>query len=246
MARSQDGPEPALDNLFEGIVDTFLSILASLAAAICLGCAVLAKLADDFWTSAPATSCPAGGGPDSGGGPEAVARRRAKRILGGLAALFVVVLATLIHDAYWPQFALVWALVGWMLFVYWEFGSGVTRYLQNNIGQALLLLTFLMMIWGCLFIGVGVPDLIWHEDWRLRLISAISASLLLSLFGVIAYHLLSVGPRAIKTQVLSQLYHGFVVNQDFADWLAPTRGNTPAIQINPLHYFLWLSRPSAR
>ncbi|WP_165251136.1 patatin-like phospholipase family protein [Paludisphaera soli] len=72
---------------------------------------------------------------------------------------------------------------------YLRFIPMLARYLLAHLGQALVLFLTVLMIWGLLGVGLGIPNLIWNESPSTRFLSALGATLLLAMLGVNAYYL---------------------------------------------------------
>jgi len=126
--------------------------------------------------------------------------RPARGLFAWLAAAEVIALAACWRNNGTGQLVMLALLLAWLGFAYWEFRWGLVLYLQNNLSQAFLLGLSLLMIWGGVLSDVGLPDLIWHEEPHLKLLSAAAATLLLALFGLNAYYLRPprASDRAIK------------------------------------------------
>ena len=136
-----------------------------------------------------------------------------------LAAVAMVVLATVFRHDYWAQLGLVIILLAALLAFNWQFIWGLTLYLQDNLAQTFLLSVFYLMTWGGIFAWFGIPDLIWHENWRLRFVSAVASTMVLALFGVCAFYVGSVGEMDIEK--VKHYYDTERAHRVLADLLAP-------------------------
>ncbi len=167
-----------------------------------------------------------------------------------LAAAVVIVLAVVFRRSYWPQFALLIALLAVVLWFNRKFLWGMSRYLLENVTQTFLLAVFYLMTWGWLLSWFGIPDLIWHESLSLRFASAVASTMVLALFGVCAFYVggsarqtdidlrqLNIDLRQIKIEKIKEHYDENRAHRELADWLAP-RDEDGVVE--PLHQFLWV------
>ena len=79
--------------------------------------------------------------------------------------------------------------VGGWLWYYRKFMGHLYHFAIEYPGLILILVLLYLLIYAQLGTGLGLPYLIWHEDFLDRVISALGATLLLGVLGVIAYYL---------------------------------------------------------
>jgi hypothetical protein len=85
----------------------------------------------------------------------------------------------------WFLLAVILAGLGW---TYAPFLPGLGRYLLDHPGQGCVLLLLYLMTWGHVGTGLGLSNLIWHENVMDRAGAALAATLLLASLGVNAHY----------------------------------------------------------
>ena len=105
----------------------------------------------------------------------------------------------------------------------------------------------LLLVWGLMGVGLGIPNLIWDENPFNRFASARSATLLLALLGVNAYYL-GINPTEADhndtINSMKEFMREFGLNLPFGSWLEPDPHGRRPYEANRrnLSLFLRLAR----
>jgi hypothetical protein len=76
-----------------------------------------------------------------------------------------------------------------LLLRYWSFRWSFYRFVTAHLGLTAILVLVYLLIYALIGTGLGVPYLIWDEDFLGRFFSAFGATLVLGILGVIAFYL---------------------------------------------------------
>lgn len=133
--------------------------------------------------------------------------------------------------SYGYNWAAMSVLLASLALTYARFLPPFGRFLLDHLGQTTIFFLLLLLIWGFVGGGLGIPNLIWDEELLGRACSALGAALLLALLGVNAYYLgitpdRREGRRVVRDMNRFLLMHGSPV--DFLPWLNPTPQNPHA------------------
>ncbi len=133
--------------------------------------------------------------------------------------------------SYWYNWLAMSALLVSLALTYARFLPPFGRFLLDHLGQTTIFFLLLLLVWGGVGVGLGIPNLIWDEELLGRACSALGAALLLALLGVNAYYLgitpdRSEGRRVVRDMNRFLLMYGASV--DFLPWLNPTPQNPQA------------------
>ncbi len=116
-------------------------------------------------------------------------------------------------------------LLGSMGWTYWPFLRPFGRYLLGHLGQTAIFTALLLLCWGLIGMGLGIPNLIWDESPLARGAAATGATLLMALLGINAYYL-GVNPREERRFGIARDVRVFLcrhgLRMKWGRWLDPT------------------------